>query len=145
SSPAELRGKGALSGGGSTPRENCTRIGAEGETPVSPSVGELKTTSPGSFGAGGGASSATARAAGGWAALIVLASSTTSARSRLMMPLTCSHLLVSTRASTFRSKPFPFGRSPVTQTAPSGFRRTKSYLSLAGDAGTSPNRFRPPN
>src|SRR5258705_4126959 len=126
------------------PRENCTRIGAVAGTLVSPSVGELKTISPGSFG-GGGASSTTTRVAGACAGTIVFASSSTRPRSRLTTPLTCSQWLVSTRASTLRSNPLPFGRRPVTHTAPSVLRSTKSYLSFAGAAGTSPNRLRPPN
>ena len=43
----------------------------------------------------------------------------TNPRSRVTMPVTCSHRFASIRRSTSRSKPRPRGRTPVTHTAPS--------------------------
>ena len=107
-------------------RENCTRIFASGSTSVSPCVGALKTTSGGGIATGTLTTASGALSAGGRPIRIAVASSTAIPRSSLTTPATSSQRPVSMRFSTFRSKPSPLGRRPVTQIDASADCRTKS-------------------
>ena len=122
------------------------RNGALPGKSISPSYGELKTTSAGASGTAGSAVSSTIiGTSGAVAAATAVPAIVTRPRVWVTVPVTCSHCPVSTRASTDRSKSFPLGRRSVTQTAAFAERSTKSYWLFRGVLGRSANRLRPRN
>ena len=119
-------------------RENWIRTLASGSTSVSPCVGALKTTSGAGSITGTFTTASGVLSVGGRPTRMAVASRTAIPRSSFTTPATSSQRPVSMRFSTFRSKPSPFGRRPVTQIEASADCRTKSKRPLPGASGRSP-------